>query len=84
MQNSRSLKEAFDCLPIEWVHLLAVRVTECVLRFDFELQVYSKYTWANPLHVDIFPDGKFDLLAQLWNVKQVLVFLLLICGMLWN
>ena len=35
----------------------------------FNLQVYSKYTWANPLHVDIFPDGKFDLFAQLRNVK---------------
>ena len=21
-------------------------------------QVYSKFAWSNPLHVDIFPDGK--------------------------
>ena len=40
-----------------------------------QLQVYAKFTWSNPLHADIFPDGEcfpllFKFLLCLWQLQN--------------
>ena len=37
--------------------------------FVVQLQVYAKFTWTNPLHADIFPDGEWFLLC-FWQLQK--------------
>ncbi|XP_020612836.1 sphingosine-1-phosphate lyase 1-like [Orbicella faveolata] len=61
MKEKELMKEIDDYLKLGDVNWQEGRVSGAIYNGGKELtevltKVYSKYTWANPLHVDIFPD----------------------------